>query len=271
VKSLNTSNVFIYALACPETNEVRYVGKSTNPRFRLRSGSGHIGEAKRGDDTHRGRWIRSLLARGLEPRLIILEEVVCDEWEEAERRWIAHYRGLCGDQLTNHTDGGDGARGHDEATRRKMSLAKIGKRRSIETRRKIAEASRQRSHGEEARNKISAAHRGRVHSLVSRANMSAAHLGHKPTAEAIEKARISNTGRRRAGGALANVRAGSASRFGLTPEQVIERAKGIISQHGSGKTQRQIAKEFGVSSCTVCYVLSGSRFPELHRPWMNAS
>mgnify|MGYP000225487771 CR=1 FL=1 len=265
------NRVYIYGLACPETREIRYVGKSFDPEFRLRSGSGHIGCANRGDDTHRGRWIRSLLSRGLSPSLVILEETDVDGWERAERRWIKQFRELIRERLTNHTEGGDGVRGHDEATRRKMSLAKIGKPRSVETRRKIAEASRSRRMSVAARKKISAAHSGRVHSLEARANMSAAHKNQVRKPEAIQKARLANIGRKRCGGALANVRNGSAARWGIFPEQAMVRAKSIIAQYGCGKTHRQIAAEFGVSGCTVQNVLAGKRFRELDRPWLHAA
>lgn len=72
--------VFIYALAEPTTGEVRYVGKSQNPRYRISS------HASRSGAPLVREWIASLRADGAEPALVILYEVSAghdaDPWED---------------------------------------------------------------------------------------------------------------------------------------------------------------------------------------------
>jgi len=110
--------IYIYALLDPVSGDVKYVGKSKNPAVRLRS---HINVALRDeDDRRKSRWIRKLCSQGLEPELRILEEAKEDNWEEAECKWIAYYRGQ-GIDLCNHTDGGDGVHNPDIESRRRLS------------------------------------------------------------------------------------------------------------------------------------------------------
>lgn len=92
--------VEIYGLCCPETSIVRYVGKSVNATKRIKA---HLREA------HKGRrhtplycWMRTLRAA---PIIKILETVPEDEWQEAERRWIAELKPL--GNLLNLAEGGD--------------------------------------------------------------------------------------------------------------------------------------------------------------------
>jgi len=92
---------FIYALIDPTDNKHRYVGKSDSPQKRLLS---HIA-SRDSDFTPKGKWITSLLDKGLKPTLVILEEVPVTEWEEAERSWIAQFRSR-GCDLLNVQEGG---------------------------------------------------------------------------------------------------------------------------------------------------------------------
>jgi hypothetical protein len=97
---------YIYALLCPLTESIRYIGKSQNPKKRLH---GHIGEAVRSRyNHHTARWLRKISALDLVPEIVFLEEVAADaRWQEAERRWIAYGRAE-GWPLTNSTAGGEG-------------------------------------------------------------------------------------------------------------------------------------------------------------------
>lgn len=92
--------VFIYTLTDPLTNEVRYVGKTTNLLRRLNA---HINRSKK-YKYHSARWINSIIEKGLKPIMSVIEE--CDEknWEDKEVYWINYYRGLF--DLTNILDGG---------------------------------------------------------------------------------------------------------------------------------------------------------------------
>ena len=89
----------IYALIDPETDEIRYIGKSNNAQNRLNH---HIRDrVKRKVPV--SVWINDLMERGMRPRLVVLERVV--DWEEAEIRLIAVSRAR-GDRLLNVADGG---------------------------------------------------------------------------------------------------------------------------------------------------------------------
>lgn len=88
----------VYSLE-DEVGQVRYIGVSKNPPTRLDS---HIRESRRGE-THRCRWIRSVIERGFTPVMRILEWV--EDWSEGEMRWIAYFR-LSGAPLVNGNDGG---------------------------------------------------------------------------------------------------------------------------------------------------------------------
>lgn len=90
--------VAIYALKCPVSGEVRYIGKANNPRKRLLS---HMRDAK-SRKTPVYSWLRSLPAP---PVMEVLEWVEPEGWAEAERRLIALHR--LGGRLLNLADGGD--------------------------------------------------------------------------------------------------------------------------------------------------------------------
>lgn len=102
----------IYALRDPVTKEIRYIGKCTSLPSRLKA---HLNSK---DDTRKCRWIASLRTEGYRPEALKLEEGVGD-WQSRERFWIAFYRSE-GNDLCNHTDGGEGLSGASEETRNKL-------------------------------------------------------------------------------------------------------------------------------------------------------
>lgn len=59
----------IYHLVDPNTRAVRYIGKSTNPRSRLRA---HIAESRAEQNTAKKLWIANLIAAGQCPVLVIV-------------------------------------------------------------------------------------------------------------------------------------------------------------------------------------------------------
>lgn len=131
------STVFIYALKCPTTGEIRYVGKATNPMLRLRT---HLQEAKRGKN-HRAYWIRSLAIKGMQPKMEIVDEVPENEWQSWEVAYIQHFREE-GFDLVNGSLGGDGNPGlkHSAEAREKIRDARLGAVASAETCAKIGAA-----------------------------------------------------------------------------------------------------------------------------------
>lgn len=94
---------YIYILLDPRTNIVKYVGKTTNPKDRLRC---HIKDAKlKRRNNLSCNWIKSLLKLNLEPKFEIIDEIE-GEWEWLEQYWIAQFKAW-GFTLKNLTGGGD--------------------------------------------------------------------------------------------------------------------------------------------------------------------
>lgn len=104
---LMAGDVYIYGLAHPATGVVRYVGKCTgSPNGRLRC---HKYKALSGrTKTRLGVWLRRLFERRLTPAVIVLQPVLDEMWQRAERYWIARLR-TEGRKLLNMNDGGNGA------------------------------------------------------------------------------------------------------------------------------------------------------------------
>ena len=92
---------YIYALIDPRTEQPHYVGKSKDPHARF---DGHLRDAQR-QVWHSPvlQWIRALLAEGVSPELVLLEDAG-DDWAEAEVRWIERLKGM-GYKLTNSKKG----------------------------------------------------------------------------------------------------------------------------------------------------------------------
>lgn len=112
------NKIYIYALL-DEFNNVRYVGKSNNPKQRYYS---HISQSKN-RKTHKECWIYGMINHGFKPKLIIIEECTIDNWIEREKHYIKVH-----DNLTNLTEGGDGTYGnrHTEETKKLMSINRTG-------------------------------------------------------------------------------------------------------------------------------------------------
>jgi len=201
--------VSLYLLVCPKTHQPKYVGQSVNPRTRLNQ---HLAQARKGVKRHLCNWLRSLIAEGLEPEILILEEVHGQEWPEREQWWIQHFRSL-GCKLCNLTDGGEGIHGYElpEEVRAKYSAWQVGRKLPEETRRKMSEARkgmklpprtpeqiakhaaalRGKPLSEEHRAKLSAAGKGRPKSAEHRAKIGAANTGRPVSEETREKIRQS--------------------------------------------------------------------------------
>ncbi len=125
----NMKTVYIYSLTDPRTSEIRYIGKTVTPTKRFQR---HIRNARNSTHKyHSSVWINSLLSNGVKPLFSVIE--VCDEnnWQERERYWIEHYRGIF--DLTNICDGGVGnvsygflGKKHSSESIEKMRKARIG-------------------------------------------------------------------------------------------------------------------------------------------------
>jgi predicted GIY-YIG superfamily endonuclease len=95
--------VYIYTLEHPVTKEVRYIGKTKNPKERFHNHCNRL----HNEHTHKRNWINSLRNQGLKPKMNILDEVTESEWKYWEKFWIEQFR-QWGFNLVNHTSGGDG-------------------------------------------------------------------------------------------------------------------------------------------------------------------
>jgi hypothetical protein len=97
----------IYGLYDPEdvNEQIRYVGYTHfSPEQRIID---HVAGAKKRANTHKKKWIRTLLRRELRPAFKVLEITTSQDWETRERYWIKELRGQ-DYNLTNGTEGGDG-------------------------------------------------------------------------------------------------------------------------------------------------------------------
>lgn len=118
----------IYGLVDPITNELRYIGKAKNALDRFHE---HMRPRNLVARTHKNNWLNSLVAQGLKPELIIIEE--CPDMfsmDEAEDFWIQYYKSI-GARLTNSCNGGKGTPGfrHREETIQRLSEMKKGTKR----------------------------------------------------------------------------------------------------------------------------------------------
>lgn len=95
---------FIYTLEDPDTNEIRYVGKtikSLNNRL-----TGHIYSCKK-ENNHRTNWIKSIIKRGKKPIIKMIDSCSWDKSQELESYWISKFKNE-GLNLVNLTNGGEG-------------------------------------------------------------------------------------------------------------------------------------------------------------------
>jgi group I intron endonuclease len=161
---------YIYGLYDPRTSKIRYVGKADDPQARLK---GHIKQAT----GHKRAWFDELLGLGLSPVVVELDVVDVTDWQEAEREWIAYFRGQ-GTDLLNIAKGGNGPAACSEETRRKLSILKANPR-NIAHLKALSQANCGRNHSEATKQKIREKALGRSVSLETRAKRRALMLGQK--------------------------------------------------------------------------------------------
>jgi len=115
-------NTYIYVLKDPDTQQVRYVGKSDCPRKRLNQHNCLM--YKKG--TYLSSWLISLKTRNLKPIMEIIDIVDINNWKESEAVWIEFYKKQ-GCNLVNLTVGGEGCDGYRHSEENKIKMSKIQK------------------------------------------------------------------------------------------------------------------------------------------------
>ena len=216
------SSWVIYTLSDPrEPEAVRYVG-ITHQKLGSRLAC-HLHCARTGNNNHRHNWLRKLLADGVVPLMVVIDSGTGDGWGAVESWWIQWYRNR-GFNLTNATDGGEGALGnrHNAETRAQMSKSRMGLKLSAQTIAQMAAGrvgmkqtpdrvakknaslkatwERKKAAGlpppsDDTRAKISAAGRGRACSEATRAKRSASLKGRKYSPETLAKMAAAAKGR----------------------------------------------------------------------------
>jgi len=192
LKELPNKNV-IYVLLEPDTNNVRYVGKAVDLYTRIRN---HYKPSRLIDKTHKNNWLNKLLNKGKYVKVNIVEQLDDENLlNEAEKKWIKHYKDL-GCDLTNGTEGGDGGKMSPESIE-KMKSKKTGVKLSEEHKQKISEGNKGRVVTEETRTKLSEARKTYVVSEETRRKLSESHKGQtawnkgkSPSEESREKMRL---------------------------------------------------------------------------------
>lgn len=179
---------YLYALCEPGTTRVRYIGKAGDPVRRLRC---HLTPASLREKSHRSDWLKSLLARGLKPELMILAEVREEAWQEAERLLIAGFKEM-GYDLTNTLPGGE------DPPRCYGNQYGKGYRWSDEQRQRVSEQRKGHPVSEETRRKQAASCGRFPRTAEYRAKMSRARTGVRPTLTEEQRAamRVERRGRR---------------------------------------------------------------------------
>jgi hypothetical protein len=202
----------IYALAEPDTGEVRYVGKTLNGvERRVR---GHVKSAHDGGRLYVHNWLRKL---DVPPQFIIIEALPEDELAEAEKYWIKFMR-LTGARLTNLSYGGEGG-----------SLAE-------EVRARIGEANRGRSNP-----KASARLTGRKHSPERRAKLREAMQNISPEKRAAINAKISEANRDPSPETRARISESARGRKKQSPESIAKNAEARRGQKRSPETRARMS------------------------------
>lgn len=179
----DTRDVHIYVLKHPDTQEVRYVGKTVKPlSYRL---SNHISNAKGNKhNKHLSSWILKILAEGKRPIIELIETCSHDTWQEREQYWISQYP-----NLINLTLGGDGCLGfqHSPETVEKLRQVNLGSSHTQEFKDNMSKRLKGVPLTEEHKKKIGDANRGKKASEETKRKLSESHKGIRPSEETRRK------------------------------------------------------------------------------------
>jgi hypothetical protein len=278
-------NVTIYSLSSSEDGVIRYIGQTTG-RLDQRLIHHHY-DAKKLFAIHKSNWIRSVINKGFEVVIAVIE--LDAPWAEAEIKWIKHYRDI-GHDLVNTTDGGEGVIGYvrdaewrarcsarakgrpspgkgkkrSAETRAKISAVQIGKVISVEHRAKLSAATKGKPKSEETRQRMILAQRARA-ALTAKPPPTEAELREKAARKfanlsARSKGKILDAERKQkisAGLSASYQRGRRPARSKLTDDQVREIRKllTLITTTGAG-----LARDYGVAQSVISEIRSGKSY-----------
>ena len=139
MKTKEEREVFIYVLKCPITLEVRYVGKSVNPKRRF---SQHTNTKilKKNKHTRLSRWILKLKKDNKLPIIEIIDTAF-GNWAKKEQFYISLYKRK-GSPICNITEGGEGTHGRTckEETKQKIRATLKGVKHTRARRQNVSKA-----------------------------------------------------------------------------------------------------------------------------------
>lgn len=162
-------------------------------------------------DTYSSRWIKTLLADGLKPAVVVIETVT--DWAEAEEFWIAYFRAI-GANLTNIERGGSWHPGYvrqrESVERGKATVRQRGP--SQAQKENIERLRRRLSEDPEFYAEWKARQQAAIKTPEYRAKMAAVVSGRKMPKDAIERTRAAHIGRRNSPEQLARISAGARER-----------------------------------------------------------
>lgn len=115
---------YIYSLSEPQSESVRYIGKSNNPLIRY---SNHFRKSNR-VCLQKEEWIKFLINNGQKPKLEILDEVPMQEWQFWEKHYISLYKSWGFDLLNVTSGGGHDSTGYKHSSDTKKRLSEIRKK-----------------------------------------------------------------------------------------------------------------------------------------------
>lgn len=178
----------IYVMIDPRTNQVRYVGKAKHTLVKRLSG--HLSSHELKQKHKRASWLKSLLALGFKPIIVLIDEVKTEEVNFWERHYISLYKSW-GFNLTNSTQGGDGGA---TTCGRKQSFEVIQKR--IEARRNNGKPWVSDQRKEEVRNQMKGnqIRKGKSHTQATKDYLKQINKERSSTAEFKNKMREANLG-----------------------------------------------------------------------------
>lgn len=174
----------IYTLSDPDTEEIRYIGKTKNSLlYRLQQ---HVYEAFR-HKSHKASWVKSLLKQDKMPIIELLDST-SENWQELEVYWISQFK-TWGFNLVNMTDGGDGNNNQvmTEETKKKISETLKGRKRPEDVIKKISESHKGKKLTKSTRQKLKNINLGKIQSEATKAKRYKSVLLISESGEIIER------------------------------------------------------------------------------------